>query len=285
MYVLDGYFLPFGRLKKRCALRFVNCLTGSKTRMMIYASLFYLTLTSVGISSVMIMRSFRENKANRFLGVCMIVLASIIFVFSPGSGGAHVFRTALLQGCGISLIFLVGPLAFFYVRGILSGSIKLSAADSCHFALFAVQLVAMMPFFPSTGLSLIPPRINLALCIVHLFIYTVIIFNLIVKYKKINLLKFLNVKSCRLMVRWLFFFTSTVAVLTGAIIYIAFSRDYLVPSGKITGSVQFVTGNNEWALLLVVIMLALFPQFIYGLSRNKGKPKGSAETVPKIKEG
>jgi hypothetical protein len=201
----------------------------------------------------------------------MTVLAFMSLVFSPGSVGTSIFRTTLIQGFGISLIFLVGPLVFFYVRGLLSNNTKISASDHLHFTIFILQLAGIVPYFHSTGLSLIPAGVNLSLCIVHLFIYMVIVLNLIVKYKKINLLKFLNVKSYRLMIRWLVFFTSTVAVLTGTIIYSAFSRDYLVAAGKMTDSTHAVSGNNEWILLLAIIILLLFSQIICKLPWKRNK--------------
>ena len=141
------------------------------------------------------------------------------------------YLSILLKGYGITLLFMAGPLAFFYVRRMLVPDKKFNSSDLWHFAMFIIQFAAMIPCGLSTGLSVIPAGLNLALCILHLFIYTVLSYTIIFRYKKINLLKFINFRSYRLMVCWLVLFISIVTVILVYIIYRAFSLNDFIPPG------------------------------------------------------
>jgi hypothetical protein len=231
---LDGFFYLLNDQKQGLIIVMVHDQAASKFRRdnMMHVSLICLSLAGMGLSTVMIIRSLSPKLANLFLGTCLLVLSFLILVFSSGFSSDNVFLTTLLRDFGISLFFTVGPLAFFYVRGMLSGDIKLSASDLLHFIVFAFQLAGMVPYLLSTGFSLIPAGVSLALCILHLLIYFAIIAGTIIRYKKINLLRFLNVRSYRLMVRWLISFTSLVGVLLAYILYLAFSLNDFVLSGK-----------------------------------------------------
>jgi len=91
-------------------------------------------------------------RANRILGILMILFSiSIIHAFLFGTGYYKQFPHLLFIGSVV--VFLFGPLLYFYVYELSIGKINLKKIYLLHFAPFLIYLIAMIPYFILDGAS------------------------------------------------------------------------------------------------------------------------------------
>jgi hypothetical protein len=106
-------------------------------------------------------------------------------------------------------VYTLGPLAYLYVRAILSDNAKFTKYDVLHFVIFAVNLIGRLPYnlagweeklriasnivnLPWEGLSfsnknnILPIRINSVLKGIHFLLYLIVIWGLIFKKKSLK---------------------------------------------------------------------------------------------------
>ena len=103
-------------------------------------------LYGILISSVILTHNKGYKKSNRYM-------AGLMFSFSLYSVACYtiffshsVLWVALCATTLPSFFFLIGPLAYFYVRSVIRGTVTLSRMDYLHFAAFTLSFLGTLPF-------------------------------------------------------------------------------------------------------------------------------------------
>jgi hypothetical protein len=188
--------------------------------------------------------------------------------------------------------YAIGPLAFLYVRSIIRDNAKFTKYDWFHFIVFAIIFIGRLPhnlasleekykvadviishswkyLAHSNLINFIPLRINYALKGIHILLYIIAIWGLILtkKYKKSYNVAWGN--QLKIVKNWLYFFAFIVTfsfVFLSSIVLI-----FLNLENKITfqyeGNILFVLVFIGFLLLL--LGLVLFPQILYGIPMEK----------------
>ncbi len=135
-----------------------------------------------------------------------------------------------------SFFYLIGPLAFFYMRSILRDNSKLSNTDYVHFALFAISFIGYVPYFfsswdfkvivgqnlQSENWDITPFRLNAflyhefdqVLNVLHTYFYSVSLWYLLWYYKKTSNAPIIHSKQYKLIHNWLLVFATIFTIIT-----------------------------------------------------------------------
>ncbi len=250
----------------------------------------YTALAGMVLSAVIIVRGSWFNKANLFLGAYFMVISFLVLVFSFGFKGDSLFWTALLMGNGLPFYFLCGPLAFLYVRSVLTDRAKLQPNDYLHFVPFLIQVLLMMPFYLTSwehklsvaqifqdgdaryltlNLSLIPDFINSYLAILHLSGYLTWTAYTWLKINKSHEIKSFNNLSFKYTERWLvlFFFTAVILLLNAT--FITIGQLFTPSRSEFMASQPGFVKYTAIVLLIIIGGLLSFPEIMYGIPRIK----------------
>ena len=118
----------------------------------LFQSIFVMTLfTSFMTPSIIFLKSRGSLFANPNLYLAALFFISGIYcltVYSMSLGHSLLF-TVLLYGNFSSIYFLIGPLLFFYLRSLKTGSTSLSRVDLLHFIPFALVFIDTIPYYLS----------------------------------------------------------------------------------------------------------------------------------------
>ena len=145
------------------------------------------------------------KKANAYLAGFLFlssffILSHYVFLFNH-----NLYLNAWCVSGFPSLFYLIGPLAYLYIRSILKDNTALSKLDYLHFFIFFLVLLGAIPYISSNmehklmmarfiesneanyskyRLNVIfPPMVNRTLRPIHLIVYSIIIWQTIYKYK------------------------------------------------------------------------------------------------------
>jgi hypothetical protein len=118
----------------------------------LFQSIFVMTLfTSFMTPSIIFLKSRGSLFANPNIYLAALFFISGIYcltVYSMSLGHSLLF-TVLLYGNFSSIYFLIGPLLFFYLRSLKTGSTSLSRVDLLHFIPFALVFIDTIPYYLS----------------------------------------------------------------------------------------------------------------------------------------
>jgi len=89
-----------------------------------------------------------NRRANRFLGTLFICYSLSILHFFLDRSGLYV-QVPHLMRIGLPVLFLFGPLFYFYVKVLTDRTIRLRARDLIHAVPFLLLVAVMMPFYLS----------------------------------------------------------------------------------------------------------------------------------------
>ena len=257
-----------------------------------------LVLIGIGLflSILILVYNKGYKSANVYLGLFLflsnlVIFSLYLYIFS----NSKVVLAYLLSIPINPLVYTLGPLAYLYVRAILSDNAKFTKYDVLHFVIFAINLIGRLPYnlagweeklriasdivnllWESISFSnknnVLPVRINSVLKGIHFLFYVIIIWGLIFKNKfdkssfgrAGNQLKIVN--------NWLFFFVMVITFL--AIFLVLIVLLFLVSIGnRITFQYE---GNILFSFIfigLITLILGhiLFPQILYGIPIEKLK--------------
>jgi AraC-like DNA-binding protein len=272
-----------------------------------------LLLSGLGFffSAILLTYNKGYKTANLYLGLFLfflnyLALYHYLIIFNDSQDILAVLLCIPIRGSA----YLVGPLAYLYVKSIIQDDAQFNKYDALHFIMFGIIFIGSLPYnltswfvkyqaandiinhswnslnYPDIN-KFLSSRINYALKGIHIFLYLIGIWTIIIKYevKKSSLGK--RVKQQKIINNWLIFFAAIVTCLF-VIISIKFVT-YLVVENKFT--LQF-EGKILFAIvfigcLVLLLGLILFPQILYGmpveklrLNDNKIEPKAllSSET-------
>ena len=256
-----------------------------------------LLLSGLGLffSAVLLTYNKGYKTANLYLGLFLfflnyITLYHYLIVFSDSKTILAVLFSIPIRGSA----YLLGPLAYLYLKSIIQDNARFNKYDGLHFMMFGIIFLGSLPYnltswfekyqaanaiinhswtslrYPEINIFL-PFRINYALKGVHLFLYLIAIWTLIIKYvvKKSSLVKV--VKQQKKINHWLIFFTVIVTCLfailsiKGITFLIIQDKFTLQFEGIILFAILFI------GFLLLILGLVLFPQILYGMPMEKLK--------------
>ena len=251
---------------------------------------------SIFLSILLLVYNKGYKSANVYLGLFLflsnlITLSLYLHTFSNSKA-----VLAFVMSIPINpSVYTLGPLAYLYVRAILSDNAKFTKYDVLHFVIFAVNLIGRLPYnlagweeklriasnivnLPWEGLSfsnknnILPIRINSVLKGIHFLLYLIVIWGLIFKNKfdKSSFGKAGN--QLKIVKNWLFFFVIVVTFLATFFVLIVLlflvSKDNRITfqhEGNILFSFIFI------GLITLILGLVLFPQILYGIPLEKLK--------------
>jgi AraC-like DNA-binding protein len=135
-----------------------------------------------------------------------------------------------------SFFYLIGPLAFFYMRSILKDNSHLSRVDYLHFALFAISFIGYVPYFFSSWdfkvmvgenlqsenwditsfrlNSLLYHKFDQVLNVSHTCFYSISLWYLLWHYKRPANQSIIHSKQYKLIHNWLLVFASILTIIT-----------------------------------------------------------------------
>ena len=185
------------------------------------------------------------------------------------------------------IFYLIGPLSFFYVRGVLRDNTKMDKKDWLHFLPFILSFTGSIPYFFSSwdyklvvaqnmlseqwnmsqfNLNIfIPHKIDQVLNVLLMYFYAGSLWYLIWKYKRKYNSRIYNVPQFKLMRNWLFVFTLIITIIT-----LNFSitvADILIYDDK-SVFLEKASGPLLFASVVYVVInmgIMFFPHIMYGL--------------------
>jgi AraC-like DNA-binding protein len=173
--------------------------------------------------------------ANRYLAGFMFFASLYVlenFYFFYGESLEMVILFTMVH----SFFYLIGPLAFFYMRSILRDNSHLSRKDYMHFALFAISFIGYVPYFFSTWdfkvmvgenlqsenwditsfrlNSLLIHELDQVLNVAHTYFYSGSLWYLLWHYKRPSNPSVIHSKQYKLIHTWLLVFASILSIIT-----------------------------------------------------------------------
>lgn len=231
--------------------------------------------------------------ANIYLGLFLFILIFLTFSHYHYFLGNSVSEIAILLSIPInSTLYLIGPLAFLYVRSILTFNIDFKRSDWKHFVPFGIIFLGRLPFNFSgwelkTGMAkkiinnswseisysnvslLWDIKTDYLLKGIHLMLYIITVWFMIYK-SKLNYNSLLKENYQILIIkRWLIFFTTLFTFLVicfQIIIYLLVStpeESLFKQQAEILFSLIFS------GIIALNLGLLLFPQILYGIPTEK----------------
>jgi len=231
-----------------------------------------------------------NNAANRFLAGFLFIsslycLGNYCILFGNSIPLVAVFIT-----CIPSFYYLIGPLAFLYVRSIVKDNSKLTTLDYLHFLLFIIIFSGSLPFlftsweyklkvadsfvngiFFNTKFQtnfLIPKKVNHLLRPIQTLVYTVLNWRILILHKN-KKSTYSNKLQFNLIYTWLFAFNCLLTI--SAFTYLVGLYTMLTIQSK------FLYIDNSRILLLILIVsysvinlcFFIFPKIMYGLPMER----------------
>ena len=265
-----------------------------------------LLLSGLGLffSAILLTYNKGYKTANLYLGLFLfflnyLTLYHYLIIFNDSQDILAVLLCIPIRGSA----YLVGPLAYLYVKSIIQDNVQFNKYDALHFIMFGIIFIGSLPYnltswfvkyqaandiinhswnslnYPDIN-KFISSRVNYALKGIHIFLYLIGIWTIIIKYevKKSTLGK--RVKQQKIINNWLIFFAAIVTCLFVIIsikfvTYLGVEDKYTLQfEGKILFAIVFM------GCLVLLLGLILFPQILYGmpveklrLNDNKIEPK------------
>ena len=228
---------------------------------------------------------------NRYLAGYLFVSSLYLlqsFTFLYGVSLNFVAFCTLTYG---SIFYLVGPLSFFYVRGLLRDNTIMEKKDWLHFFPFIISFTGSIPYFFSSwdfkllvaqnmlseqwnmsqfDLNIfIPHKVDHVLNILVLYFYAASVWYLIWKNKRNSNSSIYHVPQFKLIRNWLFTFALIVTII--ALNFSVTAAEILIYDEK---SVFLAKANGPlfFASIVYVVMnmvIMFFPHIMYGLPLEK----------------
>ena len=254
-----------------------------------------LVLSGIGVffSTLLLIYNKGYKSANIYLGLFLfsfnfVTLSHYLYIFNQSKAVLAFMLSIPINASA----YAIGPLAFLYVRSILRDNAKFTKYDGLHFIVFAIIFLGRLPYnfasweeksrvanviighswkelAHSNLINFLPLRINYALKGIHIFLYIIAIWGLIVtnKYKKSSNTAWGN--QLKIVKNWLYIFAIIVTfscIFLSSIVLIFFNLENKTTfqfEGNILFSLVF------FGFFLLILCLTLFPQILYGIPLEK----------------
>lgn len=257
--------------------------------------MFFLSGLGIFFSILLLFYNKGYKTANIYLGLFLllfnfITVSHYLYIFS----NSREFIALVLSIPINASAYVIGPLAFFYVRSILTDNPKLTKYDVLHFILFALIFLGRLPHnlaswdekyqiadeiifdtlktfrYPRLN-NILPNRLNYTFKVIHFFVYIIAIWVLIFK-NKFRIISFgKGLHQLKIINNWLFFFAVILTFLGVSLLVLLFV--FLSAEDKIdfhfAGNILFA--SIFCSFLILILGLVLFPRILYGLPLEKFK--------------
>lgn len=252
--------------------------------------MIWLTLFSLLLVLVMTYYNWSTNRNSIYLGAFLVFFSLyelthyfIAFDFQP-------FYAALFFNHLTPLYLLLGPMLFWYTRGVLKDDFVFKRLDIIHFIPALIQFAAIFeysfltPFadkvhlieyiveYPHTAKDLMfnsffPASFNLSIRLLSLIVYGCYSFWLVIRFIGKSTSTFLDQLRQTLVLRWVVYLHLSTALLVGLywVFLSRFEQDalfvYTSRAVSIQTTIAIITAINNLGLLL-------FPELLYGIPRR-----------------
>ena len=263
-------------------------------------------LFSIGIalSSILLFYNGGYKTANIYLGLFLFFLTFLTFSHYLYIFSNSVSELVILLSVPInSTFYIIGPLAYLYVRSILTYKIDFKKSDLIHFIIFGIIFFGRLPFnfsswelkeemaikfINNSWLELSNTKFNLFLNVktnyllkgIHVLFYIIAIWIMIYKAKIRNSSELKGNSQLLIMKRWSIFFTAVFTFSTICLQFIIYffmsipERAKFQQQGEILFSLIFLLS------MTLILGLIFFPQILYGLPiGNDGWIKKNDEII------
>ena len=250
--------------------------------------MIFLSFLGLFFTFVLFINNKGFNFANLYLALFLFFFNSFIFVnYLYIYIDSKIFFAYLLSIPFNGIAYLLGPLAFLYVRSTLKDSISFGKYDWVHFIVFVIIFLGRLPYcFLSWDTKLMladkiinhrwinlndwsfnyifPMILNFKLKALHFLLYISATWYLLLKNKFKNPSLIEGHKETKIVDNWLYFFVGMVSFLGGLfaliILNLLDARDKISfrDEGNIIFSLIFI------GFLLLILGLILFPKILYG---------------------
>ena len=108
---------------------------------------FLLTFILVFLAGLHLYKNWRIQPYSLYLSGALIFISFYFVVHYIFIYGISAFWLAVFYGHGTPVYYLIGPLIFFYVRGVLTDHYRLRSRDFWHFLPAVLDLIFRIPYF------------------------------------------------------------------------------------------------------------------------------------------
>ena len=252
--------------------------------------LLYITITTLILALLLLINNFKKNKNAVFIALFFTILSIYIITHYFLIFGKSPFWLAIFYNHFTPLYLLLGPLLFFYVRGTLKDSPKLSKIDSLHFIPALIQMIGILHYIFTSFSDKIKfaekmiynadsllsirfniffePSVNFSIRAVSLLLYELYCgYLLFVKVPINSIGKEIPKKQFLLSYKWLIILILNLIIITVCFLIITVQSIYTSPSHafRIDHILFYVIGNS---FFLMTFSLLLFPNILYGMPRT-----------------
>ncbi|MFZ4559866.1 MAG: helix-turn-helix domain-containing protein [Saprospiraceae bacterium] len=251
-------------------------------------TIVYLSITGLFLSLLTLFYNKGYRGANRYLSGFLFFGSYFILAYSSAITTKDARLVAFFSMGSLSVYYLVGPMAFFYVRSILRDYSRLSRWDWLHFVPFLYVLSGIMPYILFTDWEhkvrvasllvedwgafvrqspnrLLPPLWNEALRLVQGSLYVVLCWALIYRYRT-RLFHYRPYSSqVKLIKIWIQLFCAVYTFLIVSKVWQGILILRIVDRATFFQAAKEVNVMAGIFYLLLNVLLLVFPRIFYGM--------------------
>lgn len=244
-----------------------------------------LSITILGfiVTFLLLINLGQSNKANIYLFLFFLInnIYSLSHFATIYSGNRNLIAIMLVHFTPLYL--LLGPLFYFYVRGLLSDDYKLNKKDFLHFVPAVMFFVNILPYFVKSweyklhyadgvindarnflniDYLFIPTSLSFLSRPIFALLYVIASVRLIFRYK---LNEEIIAYQAKLVFKWLVFLVSISILLYLGFLFFTFLSFYMDNYRIAEKNADVVLYSTIIALFLLNLSLLFFPNILYGL--------------------
>lgn len=277
--------------------------------------ILFISLCTLLLTIVQTFYNYRINTNGLYLSGFLIPLciSAILHYFTIIDHST--FYLAIVYGHFMPILYLTGPMLFFYIRGTLKDSAKLSGWDLLHFLPVVISFVSIFPYYfedfdsklliaenliknPNHHLNLniswlYDSSYNLLVRTLLLVIYFVASLFLLIRYSFEKQKKLPKNQQQWVAIKWLYSILVVAGVCSTS--YLLLAIDFF--NGVLTSRDTINSLNINYFLIisfsLIPVLMIFFPQVLYGIpvpttkeiefnnKQNRIESPKPAKTIPK----
>jgi len=251
----------------------------------------WLTLVSLLVLVVMVYYNWSSNRNVIFLGLLLSFISIYALAHYWLAIDFNATLSAIIFNHFTPLYLLVGPMLYFYVRGVLADDFVWKNTDWFHFAPALIQLIAISPYLLTVPFSekmtlvneltqnsdeVVSMRFNMFFSTLQnslyrflsVIVYWVISFRLILKFLFNSRSSITYNLQRSVVMRWLLYLHISFLILT--LLYAVFLYRFGADSAFLNSQASY-TLQTAIAFFIIVnnLSLLLFPELLFGIIRTR----------------
>ena len=251
----------------------------------------WLTLVSLLVLVVMVYYNWSSNRNVIFLGLLLSFISIYALAHYWLAIDFNATLSAIIFNHFTPLYLLVGPMLYFYVRGVLADDFVWKNTDWFHFAPALIQLIAISPYLLTVPFSekmtlvneltqnsdeVVSMRFNMFFSTLQnslyrflsVIVYWVFSFRLILKFLFNSRSSITYNLQRSVVMRWLLYLHISFLILT--LLYAVFLYRFGADSAFLNSQASY-TLQTAIAFFIIVnnLSLLLFPELLFGIIRTR----------------